>query len=153
LCGLGWGWVGWPAASSARRSLLSVTTGVGALVGAVDAAHVAGLVVAAVVAGVLWLRADRVGPLPALGLALLVIVLLLPTVQPWYLLWAVVVLAAVVPAREALALAVGCTVLCLLILPSGRHLIRPPLYGVPMLLVVGAAAAVGARGVQSVRTG
>jgi hypothetical protein len=44
-------------------------------------------------------------------------------------------------------------VLCLLILPSGRHLIRPPLYGVPMVLAVGAAAAVSARRVREVSTG
>jgi hypothetical protein len=153
VSGLGWGWVSTLDAGSARRSLLSVTTGVGAAVGAVDAAHVVGLVLAALLAGALLLRADRIGPVRALGLALLGIVLLLPTVQPWYLLWGVVVLAPVVSRREARALAAGCAVLCLLVLPSGRHLIRPSLYGVPMLLVGVAVTAVGVRGVREARTG
>jgi hypothetical protein len=39
------------------------------------------------------------------------------------------------------------------VLPSGRHLIRPPLYGVPMLLVGVAVTAVGVRGVREARTG
>ena len=141
LSGLGWGWVSTLNAGSARRSLLSITTGIGAAVGAVDVAHAVGLVLAGVLGLVLLLRADRVGPVRALGLALLAVVLLSPTVQPWYLLWGIVPLAAVVTAREARALAAGCAVLCLLVLPSGRHLIRPPLYGVPILLVAAAAYA------------
>jgi hypothetical protein len=36
-------------------------------------------------------------------------------------------------------------VLALLVLPSGRHLIRPPLYGVPMVLAAAAAVAVSRR--------
>jgi len=139
VTGLGWGWVSTLDSGSARRSLLSVSTGVGAAVGAVGPAHVVGLAVAAVVAGLLLLRADRLGPLRALGLALLVVVVLSPTVQPWYLLWGIVLLAAVATDREVRALAAASAVLCLLVLPSGRHVIRPPLYGVPMLLV-GAAA-------------
>jgi alpha-1,6-mannosyltransferase len=139
--GLGWGWLSTLDAGSARRSLLSVTTGVGVAVGAVGVAHVVGLAVAAVVAGVLLLRAERLGPLRALGLALLVIVVLSPTVQPWYLLWGLVVLAAVATEREVRALAAASAVLCLLVLPGGRHVIRPPLYGVPMLLVAAAAYA------------
>src|SRR5438045_9480763 len=49
--GLGWGWVSTLDAGSARRSMLSVSTGAGAAVGAVGVANVAGLVTAAVVAG------------------------------------------------------------------------------------------------------
>jgi hypothetical protein len=60
-------------------------------------------------------------------------------VQPWYLLWSLPLLAAVAGTRLTLGLAAASAVLCLLVLPSGRHVIRPPLYGVPAVLV----AAVG----------
>jgi hypothetical protein len=143
--GLGWGWVHTLGAGSVRRSLLSVSTGVGVLAsqlagdGAVSAAHAGGLVLAAGVGLALLLRAERIGPLLALGLTLLAVVVLGPVVQPWYLLWALAVLAAVAGERLTTGLAVGSAVLCLLILPGGRHLIRPPLFGVPALLVLAAA--------------
>jgi alpha-1,6-mannosyltransferase len=142
--GLGWGWVSTLDAGQARRSLLSPTTGVGVLVGAVNGLHVVGVVVALLVSAALLLRAAAVGPVRALGLALLTVVLLGPVVQPWYLLWAVVPLAAVVSARWAAGLGAACALVCLLVLPSGRHVIRPPLYGLPMLL----AAAVGLAAVR-----
>jgi hypothetical protein len=69
---------------------------------------------------------------------------LLPVVQPWYLLWGVCVLAAVVGPRAATALAAASLVLCLTIEPSGRHVVRPPLYGLPTVLA-GAAAVVAFR--------
>ena len=144
--GLGAGWLATTLdAGSARRSLLSPTTGIGVALGAVDAAHTAGLVLAGLVGGLLLLRAGRLGTVRALGLALLVVVVLGPVVQPWYLLWAVVVLAAVASPRWAVGLAAGCTVLCLLVLPSGRHVLRPPLYGVPLLLAAAVAVVAGAR--------
>jgi hypothetical protein len=77
----------------------------------------------------------------ALGLSLLAVVVLGPVVQPWYLLWALVPLAAVAGERLAVGLAVSSAVLCLLILPGGRHLIRPPLYGLPAVLVIAAGYA------------
>jgi hypothetical protein len=139
--GLGGGWVSTLDAGSARRSLLSVSTGAGTAVGAVGVAHALGLALAAVVAAVVLWRADRLGAVRALGLALLVIVVLSPTVQPWYLLWGLVLLAPVATDREVRALAVASAVVCLLVLPSGRHVIRPPLFGVPMVLVAAAAFA------------
>jgi hypothetical protein len=55
------------------------------------------------------------------------------------------VLAAVAGARLATGLAMACAVTCLLILPSGRHVIRPPLYGVPALVVLAAGYAAARR--------
>jgi hypothetical protein len=141
LSGLGWGWVHTLGSGNPRRSLLSVSTGLGALVGADPAGHAVGLVVAAGVCVFVLLRATALGPLRALGLALLAIAALGPVVQPWYLLWALPGLAAVAGARLAMGLAAASAVLCLLILPSGRHVIRPPLYGVPALLAVAAGYA------------
>lgn len=146
VTGLGWAWLSTLDAGQARRSLLSVTTGLGVLTGQATLFHLAGLLVAGVVGLVLLLRAGQRGAVPALGLALLVGVVLSPVVQPWYLLWGVCVLAACVGRRSALGLAVGCAVACLLILPSGRHVIRPPLYGVPLVLVAAAGLTVVARG-------
>lgn len=140
--GLGWGWLHTLGAGTARRSLLSISTGVGVLAstvagsGAVTAAHAVGLLLAVAVGAVLLMRAPRVGALLALGLTLLAVVVLGPVVQPWYLLWALAPLAAVARERLAIGLAVGSAVLCLLILPTGRHLIRPPLYGVPAALAI-----------------
>jgi hypothetical protein len=62
-------------------------------------------------------------------------------VQPWYLLWALPVLAVAAGPRLTLGLAGASAVLCLLILPSGRHVIRPPLYGVPALVAIAAGYA------------
>ena len=131
--GLGWGWLSTLGTGRARLSLLSPLTGVGVAVGALDAVLAAGLLAAAVGCLVLLVRADRLGPLRALGLALLTTSVLLPVVQPWYLLWGVVLLAAVAGPRAATALGAGCLVLCLAIAPSGRHVVRPPLYGAPTL--------------------
>jgi hypothetical protein len=140
--GLGWGWVHTLGAGNPRRSLLSVTTGVGVLVsnvtgdGAVSAVHALGLLAAGAVAALLLVRIRSVGATRALGLTLLAVVVLGPVVQPWYLLWVLAVLAPVAGRRLAVGLAASSAVLCLLILPAGRHLIRPPLYGIPALLVV-----------------
>ena len=145
--GLGWGWLTALDAGRARLSLFSPMTGLGVLLpggdATLDAVLTLGLLLAVVLGAVLLLlRADRLGPVRALGLTLLGVSLLLPVVQPWYVLWGVMLLAAVSSARVAAALGVTCLVLVLLIAPSGRSVIRPPLYGVPMLLAVGAGAVV-----------
>jgi alpha-1,6-mannosyltransferase len=145
--GLGWGWVHTLGAGNARRSLLSVSTGVGVLAsnlggdGAVRVAHALGLAVAALVGLWLLVRAPRIGALRALGLTLLAVVVLGPVVQPWYLIWVLAVLAAVAGPRLTMGLAAASAVTCLLILPGGRHVIRPPLYGLPTVLVLAAGAA------------
>lgn len=144
LSGLGWGWIGALDAGRARASLFSPTTGLGAALeqlGLVDADAVlaAGVVLALVIATVLLVFTAR-GPASArrcvqgLGLALLAVVVLSPTVLPWYLLWAVVPLAAVAGPRAAAALGGACALLSLTTWPSGRSVVRPPLYGLPLAL-------------------
>lgn len=145
--GLGWGWVHTLDAGSARLSLFSPVTGLGLILdqlagGALDVVLLLGVLAGLAVSALLLLRADRLGPVRALGFALVAVVVLGPTVQPWYLLWGLVLLAAVVGRRTATAFAATCAVLCLLVLPSGRHLVRPPLYGVPALLAAAAAVLV-----------
>ena len=151
--GLGWGWLGTLDAGRARLSLFSPTTGLGTAVGALEPVLAAGLGAAGVLCVVLLALAalGRLDPVLALGLGLLGVGVLLPVVQPWYLLWGVCVLAARVGPRAAAALGAGSLVLCLTIAPSGRSVVRPPLYGLPTLLAGAAAVlvwrrpAVGAR--------
>lgn len=150
VTGLGWGWTGTLDAGRSLLSLFSPATGLASLAEAVvDGAREPLLDVAAVacvlVAGGLLLLTPRLGPVRALGLALLAVVALSPTVLPWYLLWGVLPLAAAVPRRPALALGAGCLVLSLLTWPDGRSVVRPPLYGVPLVLAAGAAAVVHRR--------
>lgn len=134
--GLGWGWLTTLGTGRARLSLFSPLTGLGTALGALDTVLAAGLAVAALLCvGLLTAAAlGRLHPVTALGLTLLAVPVLLPVVQPWYLLWGVCLLAATVGPRAAAALGAGCLLLSLTIAPSGRHLIRPPLYGLPTLL-------------------
>lgn len=154
VTGLGWGWTGTLDAGRSLLSLFSPVSGLGGLLGGaadvlglagstaavrdpvLDAAAVLGVLVAA---GLL-LMTPRLGPVRALGLALLAVVLLSPTVLPWYLLWGVLPLAAAVPRRAAVALGAGCLVLSLLTWPDGRSVVRPPLHGLPLVLAAAAAA-------------
>ena len=144
VTGLGWGWLGSLDAGRARLSLFSPLTGIGTALGALDAVLAAGLVVAVLVgAGLLAAAAlGRLDPVTALGLTLLAVSVLLPVVQPWYVLWGVCVLAARTGARAAAALGAACLVLALTIAPSGRSVVRPPLYGLPTVLALAAGLAV-----------
>ena len=148
--GIGWGWLGTLDTGRARLSLFSPTTGLGVLLpggdAVLDAVLLLGLLAGAGVAAWLLWRTPSLGPVQAAGWALLAVALLLPVVQPWYVLWGVLPLAAVVRGRQAAALGALCLVLALLVWPSGRSVVRPPLYGVPTLLAVAAAVAVWRRG-------
>ena len=152
--GLGWGWLHTLDVGSARLSVFSPVTGAGVLVGnlltrlgLVDSPGpvlriflTGGLVVAGSIAVVLLLRAHKLGPLRALGLTLIAVVALAPIVQPWYLLWGLVLLAAVGGEQVVLALGALSVALCLAVLPNGHSLIRPPLYGLPVLAAASLAA-------------
>ena len=153
--GLGWGWLGTLDTGRARLSLLSPLTGLGTAVAALDAVLLVGMGAAAVLCVALLglALAGRLEPLLALGLTLLGVSVLLPVVQPWYLLWGVCVLAARVQPRAAAALGAASLVLCLAIAPSGRHVVRPPLYGLPTVVAGAVALVVLARGRTAVTDG
>jgi hypothetical protein len=87
----------------------------------------------------------------AAGWALLAAVVLAPAFHPWYLLWAVVPLAASVHRPEVFrALAIASAALCFLVLPDGFNLARVTV--VPgVLLDVAVAAALVWYGVRWVR--
>ncbi|MBA4856164.1 polyprenol phosphomannose-dependent alpha 1,6 mannosyltransferase MptB [Nocardia farcinica] len=110
VSGLGFGWIHTLNTASAVRSWMSLPTAVGiitgfggVLLGLGD--HTTALLsitrpIAGAVAGFVVVRmlvatgTGRLHPVGALGVSLGAIVLLFPVVQPWYLLWAIVPLAA-----------------------------------------------------------
>jgi hypothetical protein len=133
VSGTGFGWVRTLDTPTHARTWMSITTDLGYLSGTV--AHwadgesvdevrrmfwLAGLIVAGVTAMVLVAYSRRMGPVLALGVCLTVLVVAGPVVHPWYLLWAVVPLAAA--ANSVLIrriVAVGSVALVLLVLPGG----------------------------------
>jgi alpha-1,6-mannosyltransferase len=150
LTGLGWGWVGvlghqgerpslWSMAWGVRRALATATRALlgGAAGDAVDSA-VEGLFLAllGVVLVALWSRAlrGRLDPVTGAGLALLAVFALSFSAQPWYLAWGLVPLACTSTRRQATLLAACSGGLCLYLLPGGRSWIRPPWFGLPVVL-------------------
>ena len=107
IAGTGFGWARTLNTPTRAHTWMSITTDLGDTAGVVahrlggaevdqtrQACWLAGLLVAAAVAGVLWWHSARIGPVTALGLCLTVFVVASPVVHPWYVLWGVVPLAA-----------------------------------------------------------
>ncbi|EOM75002.1 hypothetical protein Rrhod_3615 [Rhodococcus rhodnii LMG 5362] len=134
--GLGFGWLGTLGTASAVRSWMSIPTLLGVATGAVGVLlglgdHTTAVLsltrpIAAVVAAVVTLRMllatlfGRVHAVGALGLSLGAVVLLFPVVQPWYLLWAVIPLAAwaTAPAFRVPAVAFS-SIVSVILMPNG----------------------------------
>ncbi|MFI1912753.1 polyprenol phosphomannose-dependent alpha 1,6 mannosyltransferase MptB [Nocardia sp. NPDC020380] len=134
--GLGFGWVNTLNTASAVRSYLSLPTAIGiitgfggVLLGLGD--HTTALLditrpLAEVVAALIILRmliatwTGRLHPVGAMGVGLGALVLLFPVVQPWYLLWAIVPLAAWAnrPAFRVPAVVIS-VVVSVLVMPRG----------------------------------
>lgn len=163
--GLGWGWLHTLDAGSAKLSIFSPVTGLGFLtgsalsaIGLVDTPAVVtrvflagGLALGGVLALGLLLRAHRIGPMRALGVTMVAVVALGPVVQPWYLLWGLVLLAAVGGERSLLPLGALSLALCLALFPNGKSLIEPPLYGAPVAVAIGFAAYQVRRSARKIR--
>lgn len=106
----GLGWITKLGAATSLRSWLSPPTALGVIVGGIGqflglGDHTAQILVmvqtaALVVAGAITVRmlfavqAGRIDPVGGLGLSMAAIVLCFPVVQPWYVLWALIPLAA-----------------------------------------------------------
>lgn len=113
VTGMGWGWVrtlgaagristGVTPVDAAAHVVTDVLHASGSAVsftGVRTVAMVVGALVAVAVAGVLLWYSPRLGPLPAVGGALLAAALLSPVLWAWYATWGLVVLAAVVSGR------------------------------------------------------
>ncbi|MEU8264045.1 polyprenol phosphomannose-dependent alpha 1,6 mannosyltransferase MptB [Micromonospora sp. NPDC048999] len=159
----GFGWIRALGTPTHAHTWMSVTTDVGWAAGTllhrlgglavehtIRAFWLGGLVLAAAVSLILWRRAARIGPVAALGLCLAMVVLAGPVVHPWYLLWALVPLAAA--ARGAVlrrAVAIGSVVLVLAVLPGGVQPGLPAFLGAALglsaVLVAAAASALRVR--------
>jgi hypothetical protein len=101
LVGYGWGWVSAVGTPGRVRSMLAPSTALGTLLSrlgfghdGVTAVRVIGIAAGVVAIQYLFLARDRYGPVWALGLSLIAVVALGPVIQPWYLLWGLVPLAA-----------------------------------------------------------
>jgi len=136
--GLGFGWIYDLNAPGKVMSWAAPATGLGMLLtqvchlfgygvatsSMISVTRVIGLVIAATV--MLWLlfNADRIGWLKAVGLSLLVLVVLGPVVQPWYLSWGILVLAPLAMGRLR-AWLIGLSVVSpFLGLPGGHSLLN-----------------------------
>ncbi len=160
--GLGWRWVvGLLFNPGSLNSWMDPATGIGGLVARivngvglgehsgiiVDVFRGLGLTAAGIIAIVLLLRSDGgVASLRAIGLTLLAVVVLGPVVQPWYLVWGIVLLAPIAERRIRMLLVVLSSVMSFLGLPGGRmlvsHLQRSgPLVVLAALAVLAAVAA------------
>jgi hypothetical protein len=114
VLGFGYGWLSALSTPATNAGRLSLTSDVGALLGALvrplsptaphtveTFVHLSG-VAAALAAIPFWLwRIRKLGPEGALGMALLTVVVLAPAVQPWYFLWGLLPLAAAVRDERA----------------------------------------------------
>ncbi|MDX6218199.1 MAG: alpha,6-mannosyltransferase [Frankiales bacterium] len=157
--GLGWGWVRVLADQGSRPSIWSMPwglrRGLSSLAGQVFGAGAGSAVDTAVEYGVsallgillvtLWGRAllRRTQPLTAAGGALLLLFCLSFSEQPWYLAWALTPLSVTTDRRRIAFLAGFSGALCIYLAPGGRSWIRPPWFGVPILIaaLIGVAVA------------
>src|SRR5256714_3233728 len=105
--GLGLGWARALKTPAIVHNGLSLSTDLGHVLGAVPATRTVGVLLAAALCAVAWLRRDRLGIGGAVGCALGAVGLLGPVVHPGYLLWALVPLAAGIRDGRLLGWAVG----------------------------------------------
>jgi hypothetical protein len=124
--GFGWGWVTALGTPTRVHLLLSPTTALGTVLShlgggtaAETAVRLLGVGVSLVAIAAILMTRQRFEPGRPLALSLLLVVVLAPVLQPWYLLWGLVPLAAAGP-RRLLALCVWVSaVVPFLILPNG----------------------------------
>ncbi|MDA8040671.1 MAG: polyprenol phosphomannose-dependent alpha 1,6 mannosyltransferase MptB [Actinomycetota bacterium] len=164
LVGLGWGWVSALSNPDTVRSWMDPATAVGQLAGKIistvglgDHTHVLltvarglGLLLAAVIAVKLLWNAKGAGSLRALGLTMLAVVLLGPVVQPWYLVWGIVLLAPIAEGRLR-SVVVGLSVVASFLgLPGGRALLHEILVTNPFVIALFVAVLVAVAAVPLV---
>jgi alpha-1,6-mannosyltransferase len=152
VVGLGWGWIGGLTNPASVLSWMDPATAVGRLgatlagglgfgdhlLGLLNVARAVGLLVAAGISCRLLVRSRLATSGRAIGLTMLAIVLLGPEIQPWYLAWSVVILAAVATGRiRTLVVALSCCA-CFLGLPGAAPLVVSLRAANPLLIAVAA---------------
>jgi alpha-1,6-mannosyltransferase len=142
VTGLGWSWVFNLATPGTVRSWIAPTTGAAILL--TDVAHlvrigiplhamlsatrVVGFTVALGAGVWLLVRSERIGLLRAMGFTLLLVVLLGPVVQPWYLSWGLILLAPVATGRVRTLIIFLSISTVFIGLPGGRELLHDLLH-------------------------
>jgi len=156
LAGMGFGWVAALGAPGTVRSFLSVSTTVGIgsgqaglLLGlgdhtqaALDVMQPVGTLIGSIIAlAIMWqCWQRRINPVLGLGMAMMAFVLLAPVIQPWYLLWAALPLAAATADPRYRKATIWLTVLfSVTIMPNGATI---PVYVIVQAVAV-AAVVVG----------
>ena len=151
LAGFGFGWVHNLLSNGTVRSWAAPATGIGMVVAGL--AHVVGLhsvatttvlsvtrLLGFLVAGAaaLWLlwHAQRRGWVRSLGVALVLLVVLGPVVQPWYLSWGLVLLAASYEGREHFWLLAFSITGPFIGLPGGGPLLNGLVHSNPLLVAL-----------------
>jgi hypothetical protein len=157
VVGLGWDWVLALYNPTTVNSWMDPATGIGGAVARivngvglgehvltiVAVARGVGLLLAAVIALRLLTRSNAgASSLWGLGLSLLAIVVLGPVVQPWYLVWGVVLLAPIAEGRTRVLIMWLSAVMSFLGLPGGRALLQHIEQTNPLLVTAAAAALV-----------
>jgi alpha-1,6-mannosyltransferase len=154
MAGFGLGWMknllsngtvrSWAApATGAGMAITNVLHAVGAhavaLASVLSVTRFLGVVIAA--AFTLWLlwRSPERGWVRSLGVALLLFVILGPVVQPWYLAWGLVILAASYQGREHFWLLLLSIVGPFIGLPGGRQLLAGLVHSNPLLIALAVA--------------
>lgn len=126
----GWGWVDALIDASPVNAYLSVTRLIGGAVhlltgfeaaSVLTVARVAGVVVSALIVLALLLNRRQSG-LVGLAWALLLIAVLHPTTQPWYLTWGLLLMAAATAGERNRWLVTGCAAAAFVVLPVGPQL-------------------------------
>ena len=156
MVGLGWGWVAalknpgtvssWsdpPTAVGEWAATLLRGLGLGnhqPLI--VNGVRDIGLLAAAAIGLHLLWKAKGAETMRAIGLTLLAVVVLGPTVQPWYLAWSVVVLATIAEHRLRVLVIVLSCVSCFSGLPGARALVLQFGEAQPILIALASAALV-----------
>jgi alpha-1,6-mannosyltransferase len=151
--GLGFGWINTLDIPTLIRSWVSVSTDLGVVGGQIGV--LAGLgdhtnqvltltrALGGLLSGLICLRLlfgtlrGRIDPVTGLGCGLGAVVLLSPTVHPWYLLWAAIPLAASTARIRYRRLSVaGSAIVALLVPPTGADFAFRP-YQLPMAILAG----------------
>jgi alpha-1,6-mannosyltransferase len=154
MAGFGFGWVNNLLSNGVVRSWAAPATGVGmaisntfhavglhsiTLTSVLSITRLIGLLVAvAFTLWLLWKSGDR-GWVRSLGLALVLFVELGPVVQPWYLAWGLILLAASYEGREHFWLLALSITGPFIGIPGGRVLLSGLIHSNPLLIAVAVA--------------
>ena len=154
LAGFGFGWVGNLLSNGTVRSWAAPATGTGLALtntlhvlglhglstgSVLSVTRLIGLLIAAAFAFWLLWHSEGRGWVRSLGLSLILFVELGPVVQPWYLAWGLVLLAASYQGREHFWLLALSITGPFIGLPGGRQLLADLIHSNPLLIAVAVA--------------